>query len=66
MYIASVPTTPNNVEYVQRQKDCFLKGNPPPDYAQGLSEVTFTGIGTQEDIVGKLGREAMCLPIEVA
>jgi hypothetical protein len=62
-----VPLTPQNAEYIQKQKECFLQGKAPPDFprAQQL-EANFKGIGKQEDIVERLGREAMGLPIEVA
>lgn len=65
MYIPAVPLTAKNAEYIQRQKECFLKGDIPPDYPQG-TEASFKGIGTQEDIIGKFGREAMGLPVQVA
>ncbi|KAJ7885220.1 hypothetical protein B0H13DRAFT_2235304 [Mycena leptocephala] len=53
MYNPAVPLTPANARYVELQKDHFLKGVPPPDYAAAT-----TG--------EPLGRKAMGLPISVA
>jgi len=67
LYIPAVPLTPQNAEYVQRQKECFLRGEVPPDYPRVTHpETNCKGIGKEEDIVGKLGRAAMGLPIQVA
>ena len=67
MYIPAVPLTPQNAQYVQKQKECFLQGHVPPDYPRAeYSEANFIGIGKQEDIVGRLGREAMGLSVQVA
>jgi hypothetical protein len=66
LYIPAVPLTPQNAEYVQKQKECFIQGEAPPDFPHVQhSERTFIGIGKQEDIVGRLGREAMGLYVEV-
>lgn len=66
MYIPAVPWTPKNADYLQRQKECFLKGDVPPDYPKGDTEANFKGVGKEEDIVGLLGREAMGLSGQVA
>jgi hypothetical protein len=66
MYIPAVPYTIQNFEYIQKQKECFLKGQRPPDFPQGEAEAAFVGIGTANDIDNNLGRRAMGLPISVA
>ena len=38
MYIPAVPLTPQNLEYIQRQKDSFLNGAVPPDFPKGAGE----------------------------
>ncbi|KAJ7579712.1 hypothetical protein C8J56DRAFT_281850 [Mycena floridula] len=66
MYIPAVPKTPMNQAYVERQRECFLKGIRPPDFPQGVNETDWTGIGTEQDIKEPAGRIAMGLPIAVA
>ncbi|KAJ7312753.1 hypothetical protein DFH08DRAFT_1087540 [Mycena albidolilacea] len=66
MYIPAVPLTPENARYVERQKDHFLKGIPPPDYAAATTGVGLVGLGSDKDIEEPLGRKAMGLPISVA
>jgi hypothetical protein len=61
MYIPAVPLTPQNQEYIERQKATFLSGERPPDFPKGKSELTFVGMATVNDIVGKAGRRAMGL-----
>ena len=59
MYIPAVPLTPQNQEYIERQRESFLSGERPPDFPQGKSELSFVGVATVNDIVGKAGRRAM-------
>ncbi|KZT20478.1 DUF1479-domain-containing protein [Neolentinus lepideus HHB14362 ss-1] len=66
MYIPAVPCTPQNSEYLERQKEAFLQGIPPPDYPCEKGEAGFKGHGRVEDIVNPLGKRAMGLPIEIA
>jgi hypothetical protein len=61
MYIPAVPLTPQNQEYIERQKAAFLSGERPPDFRKGKSELTFVGVATVNDVVGKAGRRAMGL-----
>ena len=61
MYIPAVPLTPQNQEYIERQKESFLSGERPPDFPKGRSELTFVGVATVNDVVGKAGRRAMGL-----
>ena len=61
MYIPAVPLTPQNLEYIQRQKDSFLNGAVPPDFPKGAGEAEFTGVGKESDILGEAGRKAMGL-----
>lgn len=66
MYIPAVPFTAQNSAYIQRQKDCFLRGTPPPDFPQWGGEKGFVGVATTDHILGSRGREAMGFSIEVA
>jgi hypothetical protein len=66
MYIPAVPLTPANARYVERQKDDFLKGVPPPDFPVAMTGVGLVGLGNDEDVEEPLGRKAMGLPISVA
>lgn len=61
MYIPAVPFTDKNADYVRRQKECFLKGERPPDFPKGEAEAAFIGIATANDIDNDLGRKAMGL-----
>jgi len=65
MYIPAVPYTARNFDYVQRQRECFLKGERPPDFPKGEGEATFIGVADVSDIDNELGRRAMGLPISV-
>ncbi|KAH8831874.1 hypothetical protein DL96DRAFT_1667904 [Flagelloscypha sp. PMI_526] len=49
MYIPAVPTTPQNWEYIRRQKDAFLQG----------SEKDYVGAGRPDDILCEDGKAAM-------
>ncbi|KAJ7798275.1 hypothetical protein B0H14DRAFT_3545338, partial [Mycena olivaceomarginata] len=66
MYIPAVPLTPANARYVERQKDNFFKGVPPPDFPAAVTGVGLVGLGGAKDIEEPLGRKAMGLPISVA
>ncbi|KAF7330194.1 DUF1479-domain-containing protein [Mycena venus] len=66
MYIPAVPLTPANGRYVERQKEDFLKGVPPPDFPVAVTGVGLVGLGSDKDIEEPLGRKAMGLPISVA
>jgi hypothetical protein len=65
MYIPAVPYTTQNREYVERQRECFLKGERPPDFPKGKTEAAFTGIAGESDIDNDVGRRAMGFPIAV-
>ena len=58
MYIPAVPLTPQNLEYIQRQKDSFLNGTVPPDFPKGAGEAGFVGVGRETDIIGDAARKA--------
>ena len=60
IYIPAVPLTPQNKEYIDRQKTNFLCGEAPPDFPKGKSELTLVGVATVND-VGRAGRRAMGL-----
>jgi len=61
MYIPAVPMTPPNTAYVERQKEHFLRGAPPPDFSQEQGEIGFQSLGNDRDIVDPVGRRAMGL-----
>ncbi|TFK73248.1 DUF1479-domain-containing protein [Pluteus cervinus] len=66
MYIPAVPLTPQNQEYVERQRDTFLQGRQrPPDFPKGPAEGNFAGVADVSDILDPLGKRAMGLPISV-
>ncbi|TCD66348.1 hypothetical protein EIP91_001452 [Steccherinum ochraceum] len=66
MYIPAVPSTPQNMAYVHRQKESFLAGIPPPDFPRTQGESNFVGLGTLEDIESLIGKKAMGVAIPVA
>jgi hypothetical protein len=60
MYIPAVPTTPQNWEYIRRQKDAFLQGVAPSYFPQGSQgEKDYVGAGRPEDILCEAGKAAM-------
>ncbi|EJD42505.1 DUF1479-domain-containing protein, partial [Auricularia subglabra TFB-10046 SS5] len=61
MYIASVPATKQNVTYIAKQRDAFLKGRTPPDFGRDGDESTVKGVGSADDILNPIGRRAMGL-----
>ncbi|KAH8110499.1 DUF1479-domain-containing protein [Phellopilus nigrolimitatus] len=61
MYIPAVPLTPQNLAYIERQKESFLKGIPPPDFPKGAGEDSFIGTGRETDVIGETARKAMGL-----
>lgn len=69
-YIAAVPTTRLNLEYIAKQLKCTLEGRAPPDYADGmtqeggLDERKFKGYKGHEGL-GEDARRALGYGIEV-
>ena len=63
MYIPAFPLTPQNQDYVERQKAKFLSGESPPDFKR-TDESTFVGVATVNHVVGRAGRRAMGLQEE--
>lgn len=63
MYIPAVPTTPANLEYVNRQRENFFKGERPPDFPKGRNEKEWIGIGNVEDIISPIGKAAMGISV---
>ncbi|CUA77468.1 putative protein YbiU [Escherichia coli K-12] [Rhizoctonia solani] len=63
MYIPAVPATVANAEYVARQRDTFLSGVPPPDFAKypGTGERDYALKGLPEHIQSPEGQNAMGL-----
>jgi hypothetical protein len=66
MYIGAVPQTPMNIEYVKKQAETFLAGINPPDFVKERPDVTYVGLGIDEDVREPIARVAMGLPIQVA
>lgn len=67
MYIPAVPLTPQNQQYIERQRETFLQGQQrPPDFPKGIAEGGFVGVASAGDITVSSGRRAMGLPITVA
>lgn len=60
LYIAAVPTTPGNVQYMKQQVADFRAGVPPADFrANGTDETTFKGyLGEAGVLNGDTGRRA--------
>ncbi|TFY82741.1 hypothetical protein EWM64_g1272 [Hericium alpestre] len=59
MYIPAVPLTPQNRDYVEKQRETFVQGLTPPDFPTASPEALYTGIGKAEDIANPLGKVAM-------
>lgn len=57
-YIPVAPLCEINVDYLRRQRDNFLKSQPPPDFPGGVGESEHVGHGTVDDL-GEVGRRAM-------
>lgn len=68
IYIPAVPSTPANREYLERQRQAFLRGVPPPDFPQvkdeSEGEKPHQGNGVVSDISGD-GRRAMGFEVSV-
>jgi hypothetical protein len=64
MYIPAMPTTKMNASYVEKQKECFLKGISPPDFPKSSQD--FIGVGKYNDLLSPAGLHAMGLPIAAA
>ncbi|PPQ74604.1 hypothetical protein CVT24_004193 [Panaeolus cyanescens] len=61
MYIPAVPLTPQNLAYVERQKETFLSKERPPDFPRGPAEAGFVGVAGVEDLLSDAGKRAMGL-----
>ena len=61
MYIPAIPMTPQNLAYIEKQKEAFLSGAVPPDFPKGPGETDFIGVGKDKDIIGDTARKAMGL-----
>ena len=58
IYIGSAPDCPKNRAYLPRQRQAFLDGRSPPDFAAMDFEVDFKGRATADDLT-ELGRRQM-------
>ncbi|KAI5275352.1 DUF1479-domain-containing protein [Aureobasidium subglaciale] len=50
LYIPACPLTERNAEYLVRQRECFLRGTPSPDFPGGVGEGQHVGRAVQVDI----------------
>ena len=50
MYIPACPLTEENVTYLRRQKETFLRGIPGPDFPGGKGESEHVGRTTEADL----------------
>lgn len=57
-YIPVVPKSRSNDQYIETQKQHFLKGIPAPDFPGGAGESNHVGRATKEDIA-KYGDNAL-------
>ncbi|KAG9552658.1 DUF1479-domain-containing protein, partial [Aureobasidium melanogenum] len=60
LYIPACPLTERNAEYLVRQRDCFLRGTPSPDFPGGIGESQHIGRAVQEDISAVSGVNGLC------
>lgn len=51
MYIPACPLTVANAEFVARQRECFLNGQPCPDFGGGKGEANHVGRPGVEDVM---------------
>ncbi|KZW03489.1 DUF1479-domain-containing protein [Exidia glandulosa HHB12029] len=61
MYIPAVPATKQNVTYLAKQRDAFIKGHTPPDFGRDGDESWVLGVGRPEHITTAAARKAMGL-----
>lgn len=61
MYIPAVPATKQNVTYIAKQRDAFLKAHTPPDFGRDGDESWVLGVGRPEHISSDAARRAMGL-----
>jgi len=61
MYIPAVPLTPQNEGYIKQQKENFLHGQRPPDFANGPGEQGYIGVASINDVLSQEGQRAMGL-----
>ena len=52
-----------NLEYVVRQRECFVQGERPSDFPKGRSEKEWGSIGTVDDLLSTMGKVAMAWPV---
>jgi hypothetical protein len=60
MYVAAVPYCDKNAAYLEREKETFLRGESPPDFAPENYEVDYPDRATVDDLT-PLGRRQLGL-----
>jgi hypothetical protein len=64
VYVASVPTTSINTEYMKNQGQDFLKGVSPKDHREGCYELSLKGFpGKKAILSGQDGMRAIVLAV---
>jgi hypothetical protein len=64
VYVASVPTTSTNTEYMKNQAQDFLEGVSPADHRGGCHELSLRGFpGVKGILSGQDGARAMGLTV---
>ena len=51
MYIPACPLTVANAEFVRRERECFISGQPSPDFGGGKGESEHVGRARVEDVM---------------
>lgn len=59
MYIPVVPVTQANVDYLRRQRETFVAGEPGPDFPGGKGETDHVGRPTVEYLAEKGGEAGL-------
>ncbi|QKX60558.1 uncharacterized protein TRUGW13939_07703 [Talaromyces rugulosus] len=67
LYIAATPSTEDNIQYIDSQRDAFLGDNAPPDFQAAdrvySPEAKYKGYQGQDAIVSPEGRNALRLGV---
>jgi hypothetical protein len=57
LYIPTCPLTESNAEYLVRQRDCWYRGAPSPDFGGGEGEAHHIGKPSVKDVAGMTGAQ---------
>jgi Protein of unknown function (DUF1479) len=59
LYIPVCPLTEDNVHYLRRQRETFLKGTPSPDFGGGEGESKHERRPKMEDLTNMIDQEGL-------